>query len=88
MADRGDAQPGLDGTPALELAQFSNDQTMSASTLSIVISRQQDDPRTREQEKSPALTLFCLGTEIGNYLREATDEALRGSPVIRGILAA
>jgi len=39
VADRGDAQPGLDGTPALELAQFSNDETMSASTLSIVIGR-------------------------------------------------
>ena len=37
MADRGDAQPGLDGTPALELAQFSNDETMSTNTLPVTI---------------------------------------------------
>jgi hypothetical protein len=51
---RGDAQPGLDGTPALELAQFSNDQTMSASTLSMSSA---DSSMIREQESRKNLPL-------------------------------
>jgi len=73
VADHGDAQPGLDGTPAPELAQFSNDETMSANTLSIVI----NEPITmmiREQEGRRNLPLSLYFVSV---LRSETTFAKR-----------